>query len=112
MMAGLAQQLDAAEAEASRLRRLIAQAKCAEIGRCDMKQVGGCNAGCGERDCCCSVPVYECTRCGDSDYGDNAEADEIKAECAADRKPFATLTTLAVLDDLDHAYRLWQERPQ
>lgn len=33
--------------------------------------------------CCCSVPVYACTRCGASDYGDNAEANERRAACAA-----------------------------
>ena len=40
----------------------------------DMQSIGGCNAGCDEY-CACSVPVHTCTRCGDSDYGENAEAD-------------------------------------
>lgn len=46
----------------------------------DMKCIGGCSAGCAEW-CTCSVPVHVCTRCGDIDYGDNAEADEIRAKC-------------------------------
>jgi hypothetical protein len=45
--------------------------------------IGGRNAGCsrGVNDCICSVPVHECTRCGACDYGDNAEADQVRAEC-------------------------------
>lgn len=45
----------------------------------------------GGRSCCCdlpdgstgecSVPVHICDFCGDSDYGDNVEADEIIAKC-------------------------------
>jgi len=34
---------------------------------------GGRNASCS-KDCHCSIPVHECARCGDCDYGDNAEA--------------------------------------
>ncbi len=48
----------------------------------DWQSIGGCNAGCGE-ECGCSVPVYTCTRCGDSDYGENAEAEDIRNECAS-----------------------------
>lgn len=50
---------------------------------CDMRHAGGRNAGCdiGD-DCCCSVPVYACTRCGDSDYGNNEEAAEVRRRCA------------------------------
>jgi hypothetical protein len=29
----------------------------------------------------CSVSVHECSACGDCDYGENDEADEIRAEC-------------------------------
>lgn len=47
------------------------------------QSVGGANAGCG-RDCACSVPVNECTVCRDSDYGKNAAADEVRAECRKD----------------------------
>jgi hypothetical protein len=44
---------------------------------------GGCNAGCHDEYCSCSVPVNVCHRCGDCDYGQNEEAEQIKAECAA-----------------------------
>lgn len=42
--------------------------------------LGGAHASC-ECGGGCSVPVYECSACGDCDYGENVEADEIKAEC-------------------------------
>lgn len=45
---------------------------CAREGH-DWQSLGGRNAGCC-RDCSCSIPVHECARCGDCDYGDNAEA--------------------------------------
>ncbi len=41
---------------------------------------GGCCAGC-HRDCNCSVPVNECSRCGALDYGLNPEAFQIVAMC-------------------------------
>lgn len=41
---------------------------------------GGMNCGCEPRGDC-SLPVHECEACGDCDYGDNAEAAEIKLEC-------------------------------
>lgn len=46
--------------------------------------VGGRNAGCerGE-DCGCSVPVHECAKCHDCDYGANAEADAVRQDCLA-----------------------------
>ena len=48
----------------------------------DLRSVGGCNAGCHE-DCSCSVPVYECFRCHAAcDYGDNDEAEQVRADCA------------------------------
>ena len=37
-------------------------------------------ASCGCPDGACSVPVHTC-RCGDCDYGDNAEADETREYC-------------------------------
>lgn len=79
-MRELADKLAEARAEVARLERVAATATCQEVG-CDMQHAGGRNAGCGD-GCCCSVPVYICTRCGDSDYGDNAEAVECRAECA------------------------------
>ena len=41
---------------------------------------GGANAGCGVF-CSCSVPVNECEVCGDCDYGENAQAEEIRDDC-------------------------------
>lgn len=46
--------------------------------------LGGCNAGC-DKDCACSVPVHECSRCGDCDYGQNDEAKDVRSNCAAER---------------------------
>lgn len=46
----------------------------------DWRSTGGANAGCGP-DCSCSVPVHECAGCGDCDYGQNEEADEIRRDC-------------------------------
>ena len=77
----LGQQLAAARENLARLELLAAGATCREVG-CDMVNAGGCNAGCSKW-CCCSVPVFVCTRCGDSDYGDNAEAADTRAECRA-----------------------------
>jgi hypothetical protein len=81
-MTDLTQQLAKAEAEASRLRREIAQGPCREYGH-DWQFSGGMNAGCDGGDCCaCSVPVHTCSKCNDCDYGDNPEADEVRADCA------------------------------
>lgn len=72
-------QLEDAQALVERLKRQVAGGHCREVG-CDMEHIGGCNAGCGE-DCCCSVPVHVCPKCGDSDYGDNPEAAQVRDEC-------------------------------
>lgn len=79
-MPELAEQLEAARAELARLERIAATATCRELG-CDMEHRGGANCGCEGGHC--SVPVHVCTRCGDCDYGDNAEATERRAACAA-----------------------------
>lgn len=76
----LAKQIEDAEAEVARLKRLAAQATCRELGRHDMVFLGGANCGC--EDGSCSVPVHECSRCGDCDYGDNYEAKETRRRCA------------------------------
>lgn len=76
----LGEQLEDARAAVARLERQIASATCAEMGAHDWCSIGGCNAACGS-DCGCSVPVNECTRCGDCDYGKNLEADDIRAKC-------------------------------
>lgn len=53
-----------------------------------MRSVGGCNAGCERGEsCCCSVPVNECVRCGDCDYGDNQDAIEVRSHCRDVREP-------------------------
>lgn len=48
----------------------------------DWQSIGGCNAYCHDA-CGCSVPVHKCARCGDCDYGQNGEADQVRANCAA-----------------------------
>jgi hypothetical protein len=44
---------------------------------------GGRNASCAlmGNDCGCSIPVYECARCGECDYGENNEATLTIDEC-------------------------------
>lgn len=79
-MSTLRDELAEAEAKADHLRRRIAAADCREAG-CKMEFIGGRNAGCSD-GCGCSVPVYVCPKCGDSDYGDNAEAIEIRRTCS------------------------------
>jgi len=49
-------------------------------GHLDWVSAGCGNCGC-HKDAACSVPVYRCTVCGDSDYGDNEEADEQRRIC-------------------------------
>lgn len=50
---------------------------------CDMQSIGGCNCGCPDGQC--SVPVHQCSRCGDCDYGQNEEATETRRHCAETR---------------------------
>lgn len=68
------------------LQRLIAEAQVLAGGRhpCDVLghkwlHRGGMNCGCESG--ACSVPVHECDGCGDCDYGDNPEAEEIRNHC-------------------------------
>jgi hypothetical protein len=71
------------------LERLVAEAvalaggdhPCAILGH-KWVHVGGANCGCDDGGC--SVPVHKCDACGDYDYGDNAEAREIRALCKED----------------------------
>jgi len=79
-MPTLAEKLTAARDEVARLEREALSATCADLGH-DWSHSGGMNAGCGLY-CYCSVPVYSCRRCGDSDYGENAEAKQMRAECS------------------------------
>ena len=84
-------------------------------GKHDWKSRGGANAGCS-KDCCCSVPVHECAMCGDCDYGDNADAREIIAECHhRNGKPAEIMTEAELLaaagswDHADHSLLPWDE---
>lgn len=82
-MTDLAAELLEAEGRVAHLKREIANGPCRQFGH-TWKQIGGRNACCDAQDLCgCSVPVYECTKCGDSDYGDNDEAAARIAACAA-----------------------------
>jgi hypothetical protein len=78
-MSAIRDALETARAEVARLERLAATANCREVG-CDMQHSGGMNCGC--EDGSCSVPAFSCSRCGDSDYGDNSEAAEKRSRCA------------------------------
>lgn len=84
-MGDLAKKIDEAKATLERLERQASAATCAELGQHDWQSFGGCNASCGP-DCSCSVPVQECSRCKDCDYGENAEAVEVRRECAERRE--------------------------
>jgi hypothetical protein len=74
------------------LHRLIAEAQvlagglhqCAALGH-KWIFMGGAHCGCDDGCGACSVGVYECESCGDCDYGDNDEADEIRRDCAMRR---------------------------
>ncbi|RWN60262.1 hypothetical protein [Mesorhizobium sp.] len=78
-MADLSERLEAARAEVTRLEREIAQGPCREYGH-HWQSYGGANAGCSD-ECGCSVPVNVCSKCGDCDYGDNEEADQVRKHC-------------------------------
>lgn len=74
--------LEKTEATAAAIRREIAAGPCREYGH-DWKSYGWANAGCDlGASCGCSVPVNVCPKCSDCDYGDNAEANEIRKKCA------------------------------
>ncbi len=82
-------------ATAERLRWLQHQLEhgtCAEVGH-DWQSIGGCNCGCYE-DSACSVPVLQCTRCGDCDYGDSSEADEQRLNCTVRQDVYADRAAL------------------
>ena len=64
----LADQLQAARAEVARLERIAA------------------DEGLLTWPGCCSVPVHKCTRCGDCDYGENGDADEVRRLCKEKRE--------------------------
>lgn len=73
------------------LNALIAEATSLAGGEHDCfvlghrwKFVGGRSCGCEDRGGC-SVPVYRCEGCGDYDYGNNQEADEVRRLCERPR---------------------------
>jgi hypothetical protein len=76
----LAKQIADAKAEVARLERIAQTATCSDLGH-DWKSMGGANCGCDEGHC--SVPVHECSRCGDCDYGENEWAGRQREACAA-----------------------------
>lgn len=80
-MGNLARQIEEAKANLSQLEQAAKHASCRELGH-DWHSIGGKNAGCGHPGCSCSVPVMECRRCGDCDYGDNEDAEQTIKECA------------------------------
>lgn len=83
----LLNELHVAKAEVQRLEHAIAHASCVEVGH-DWRFAGARNAACSRGDyCACSVPVNECARCGDCDYGDNDAASEIISDCLAEIDP-------------------------
>jgi len=81
-MGTLLDDLAEAEARVFALKRQIATGPCIEFGH-DWKHIGGTNACCSRGgDCVCSVPVHECAKCGDCDYGDNEEAADTIIGCS------------------------------
>lgn len=67
-----------------RLLQALLVPSCHDVGH-SWRFIGGRNAGCDEPGCACSVPVHSCANCTDCDYGDNAEAAQIIAECMCRR---------------------------
>ena len=82
-MTDLLKQLEEAKNLVARLQVQVKQLSCREVGH-DWKFLGGRNAGCCD-DCNCSVSVHYCAKCDDCDYGDNAEAEEIRQKCLISR---------------------------
>lgn len=56
-------------------------------------------APCGCEDGQCSVPVHECVACGDWDYGESEEAEEIRAECDEFREEEALANEVRMCDE-------------
>ena len=82
----LKEKLEDARSEVARLERAMRSANCIEAGH-DWTSIGGANAGCNQ-DCGCSVPVFECRRCGASDYGVNEQARAVITDCAINHGPW------------------------
>ena len=82
-MGDIAREIEETEARLAQLRLIARTGDCREFGHA-WKFYGGRNAACGD-GCNCSVPVYVCPKCGDCDYGDNAEAADKISDCQRDR---------------------------
>lgn len=79
----LLQELKWAKSKVASLeRQLVRVTECEEFGH-DWVFTGATTIGCCE-GCVCSAPVYSCTRCAAIDYGDNADAVEIRKLCERD----------------------------
>lgn len=74
------------------LDKRLLEAALAEVHPCahghKWRSVGAmaCCCDLGDFDGECSLPVYGCVRCGDCDYGENADAAAVKAACACWRE--------------------------
>lgn len=75
------EKLEGARLALAQAEREFASMTCRERGAHRWRFEGGANAGCCDT-CTCSKPVYVCKDCGDCDYGDNEERDEIVLACA------------------------------
>lgn len=65
--------------QVAKIEREMAHGPCSEHGH-EWEFYGGSNLGC-DPDCACGGSVYVCLKCGDCDYGDNEENDELRANC-------------------------------
>jgi hypothetical protein len=74
----LTESIEQKKRELRSLELMALSATCAELGH-DWVLDGGKNCGCIDGDC--SIPVHKCSRCGDHDYGENAEAERTLSTC-------------------------------
>jgi hypothetical protein len=70
----------AVHAKVERLECFAAASTCAGLSEHDWVSPAGCNCGCHEL-ACSSAPAHERSRRGTCDYGDNADAIEIRPQC-------------------------------
>jgi len=86
----LAEEIAATKRRLAALEHQSVAATCVEMGH-DWCLMGGANCGCEwieDGETCrgmCSVPVHECRRCKDCDYGENPEGDMLRSDCATER---------------------------
>lgn len=77
---GLNEEIKQKKAELAQLEQRAKIASCEEVGH-NWVFVGARACGCNDEGEC-SLPVYECKKCGLCDYGDNIEADAMRKHCA------------------------------